>query len=99
MPKYGQVKALGAYDRLFHTHGESFSDWYITQGQILSGGNLSVTESGSPESNYYWENYSLMGDPSLMPFLAMPLQLKIQYKKSVPFSIILLTLILNLTHI
>jgi hypothetical protein len=33
------ANALGAYDRLFHTHGEDYDDWYITQGQIIFAGN------------------------------------------------------------
>jgi hypothetical protein len=86
-PKYGFPKSLGAYDRLFHTHGESYDDWYITQGQIQFGGNLSVTQSGSPYADYYWENYSLMGDPSLTVYLTQPSPLKIQYNRSVPAAI------------
>lgn len=56
---------LGAYDRLFHTHGEPTSEWYSTQGQIIIGGNLAVQGSTSEDKEYYWEIYHLMGDPSL----------------------------------
>lgn len=56
---------LGAYDRLFHTHGESSEGWAITQGQILLAGNLAVQSSPSNYKQYYWEIYHLMGDPSL----------------------------------
>ena len=56
---------LGAYDRLFHTHGESSDGWAITQGQILLAGNLAVQSSQSNRKKYYWEIYHLMGDPSL----------------------------------
>ena len=56
---------LGAYDRLFHTHGESSDGWAITQGQILLAGNLAVQSSLSSYKRYYWEIYHLMGDPSL----------------------------------
>ena len=56
---------LGAYDRLFHTHGEAASDWYSTQGQLFVGGNLAVQESTSGIKGYYWEIYHLMGDPSV----------------------------------
>ena len=56
---------LGAYDRLFHTHGESSDGWAITQGQILLAGNLAVQSSPSSYKQYYWEIYHLMGDPSL----------------------------------
>ena len=61
---------LGAYDRLFHTHGEQFSDWYVTGGSIILGGNLSVESSSSGYKLYYWEIYHLMGDPSLLPWLS-----------------------------
>ena len=64
LPKYGSGKTLGTYDRLFHSHKESYNEWYLTQGQMLFAGNISVTESGSPYSNFYWEIYTLMGDPS-----------------------------------
>ncbi len=61
---------LGAYDRLFHTHGENFSDWYVTGGSILQGGNLSVESASSTYKLYYWEIYHLMGDPSILPWLS-----------------------------
>ncbi len=62
----------GFYDRLFHTHGEPYSEWAVTQGAIIHAGNLSVTQSGSNLTPYYWEVYHLMGDPSLMPWLGIP---------------------------
>jgi hypothetical protein len=60
---------LGAYDRLFHTNGETFSDWYVTGGSMIQGGNLSVESSSSSLKLYYWEIYHLMGDPSILPWL------------------------------
>ena len=60
---------LGAYDRLFHTHGETFSDWYVTGASIIQGGNLAVESSTSSLKLYYWEIYHLMGDPSILPWL------------------------------
>ncbi|MBO4645902.1 MAG: T9SS type A sorting domain-containing protein [Bacteroidales bacterium] len=60
---------LGAYDRLFHTHGEGFSDWYVTGGSIITGGNLAVEATTSGSKLYYWEIYHLMGDPSMLPWL------------------------------
>ena len=60
---------LGAYDRLFHTHNEAFSDWYVTGGSIIQGGNLAVESSTSGYKLYYWEIYHLMGDPSILPWL------------------------------
>lgn len=56
---------LGAFDKLFHTHGEAESNWCSRQGQLLMGGNLAVQESTSSMKKYYWEIYHLLGDPSL----------------------------------
>jgi len=63
---------LGAYDRTFHEHGEPLSEWYITQGQMPSAGDLAVTQSGSSLETYYWEIYHLMGDPSVMIWFSQP---------------------------
>lgn len=62
----------GAYDRLFHTHQEDFAQQAATLSQIVLAGNWAVTASGSPYSNFYWEIYSLLGDPSLMPYIGIP---------------------------
>jgi hypothetical protein len=63
---------LGAYDRLFHTHGESASNWYFTMGQINYAGNLAVSASTTVWKKYYWETYNLIGDPSVIPILGKP---------------------------
>lgn len=63
---------LGAYDRLFHTNNEPISKWYTTQGQMVQAGDLAVMQSNSNLTNYYWEIYHLMGDPSLMPYVGLP---------------------------
>ena len=70
---------LGAYDRTFHDHAEEIADWYITQGQMVSGGNLAVSESGSDREVYYWEIYHLMGDPSLMVYMGVPQEMVATY--------------------
>lgn len=70
-PAY-QTTGLGALDRLFHTHGETPSDWYFTMGQINYSGNLSVSSSTSSLKKYYWETYNLVGDPSIIPFIGTP---------------------------
>jgi len=70
-PTY-EVTGLGFYDRLFHLNGEKPSEWYTTAGQILFSGNLAVSESTSPWKQYYWENYVLLGDPSITPFIGNP---------------------------
>ena len=65
----------GAYDHLFHTHGELIYGQAYTAGQMLLSGVLSVVGTGSASlwtqsvNDYYWEIYELFGDPSLMPWL------------------------------
>ena len=64
---------LGAYDRTYHDQdGISMDDWYITQGQMPTAGNLAVSQAGSDLEEYYWEIYHLMGDPSLMIYFSQP---------------------------
>jgi len=70
-PKY-ETTGLGALDRLFHTHGEAASDWYISMGQVNYAGNLSVSASTSSKKKYYWETYNLVGDPSVIPVIGQP---------------------------
>ncbi|MFN8208631.1 MAG: C25 family cysteine peptidase [Bacteroidales bacterium] len=70
-PEYGN-KGLGAYDRTMHNHGEPFSEWYTTQAQMIYAGNLAVAASGSSLTKYYWEVYTLLGDPSLMVYYGTP---------------------------
>lgn len=69
-PTYDASK-LGVYDRLFHTHNESYSDWYTSNGAIIMAGNMAVQSSSTSTSykTYYWEIYHLMGDPSVMSYL------------------------------
>ncbi len=62
----------GNFDALWHTHGEDDSDWYVTTGQMIYRGNLSVLHTSSAWDSYYFEVYNLMGDPSLMPYLRIP---------------------------
>lgn len=70
---------LGAYDRVFHTHNEPESDWYVTNSQMIYAGNLAVQASSSSNKKYYWEIYHLMGDPSLMTYLYEPPSLQVTY--------------------
>ncbi|MBW6516188.1 MAG: T9SS type A sorting domain-containing protein [Candidatus Cloacimonetes bacterium] len=64
----------GMFDGLFHTHGEDFVNWYTTGGAMIYAGNMAVEQSNSTMKNYYWEIYSLMGDPSLTPYMREPLE-------------------------
>jgi len=70
-PAYSAT-ALGSYDAMFHTHSEATTDWATTLGDMTFMGNLAVNQGGSSYINYYWEIYSIEGDPSLMPYLGVP---------------------------
>lgn len=83
----------GAYDRLFHTHGESPSEWYFTMGQVNFAGNLSVSSSTSSRKKYYWETYSLLGDPSLIPVMGQPSSFSVSLPDTIPNGITNLSLI------
>ncbi len=63
---------LGSYDGLFHTHGEAVSDHYITNDAMIFCGNLAVEEGNPSSAQYYWEIYTLFGDPSVMTYLGVP---------------------------
>ncbi|MFW6019502.1 MAG: C25 family cysteine peptidase [Bacteroidales bacterium] len=80
-----------SYDKLFHTQGQPYSQWYTTQGQMMFAGNLSVESSVSSEKEYYWEIYHLMGDPSLMPYLAVPDIPTASYPNALPLGISYMT--------
>lgn len=72
---------LGAYDKAFHDNGEATSDWFISNGQMVVGGNIAVQASTYDASykKYYWEEYHLMGDPSVMNYFSKPDPLTISY--------------------
>ena len=77
---------LGAYDRVFHDSGEPLEEWYVTQGQMLAGGNLAITQAGSSMEEYYWEIYHLMGDPSLMIYFGQPPETTANYPGLMPLA-------------
>ena len=81
-PTY-ETHGLGAYDGMFHDHGEIFSDWYTTQYAFIMAGNLAVIEGGSGMVNYYWEIYSIMGDPSLTTFFGVPSTNTVNYPATI----------------
>jgi hypothetical protein len=74
----------GAYDRIFHDHGEPRSEWYSTMGQMVFAGNLAVQESNSEMKKRYWESYCLMGDPSIMIYFGVPSALSVEYNHLLP---------------
>lgn len=63
---------IGAYDGMFHDHGEPLEQHYVTNDAVLFCGNMAVQESNSSMKNYYWEIYHLMGDPSIMTYIGVP---------------------------
>ena len=69
-PTY-ETHGIGAYDGMFHDHGEPFSQWYTTSYGVIMAGNLAVVEGGG-SANYYWEIYAVMGDPSLSTYFGVP---------------------------
>lgn len=76
-PTYNPTR-LGAYDRLFHTHGETYDKWMTTFGSMFVAGNEAVQSSTASAimKRYYWEIYHLMGDPSVMTYLTKPSQME-----------------------
>lgn len=78
---------LGAYDRLFHTHGEPPSAWYFSMGQINYAGNLAVSASTSSRKKYYWETYNLIGDPSVIPIIGTPGNFNVSLPDTLPNGI------------
>ncbi|MGA1823808.1 MAG: C25 family cysteine peptidase [bacterium] len=89
-PSYEET-GLGVYDGIFHDHGEPVMYHYITNSAIIFCGNLAVTESGSIRSQYYWEIYHLMGDPSVMTFLGMPAANTVNHPAALSIDAISLT--------
>jgi hypothetical protein len=70
-PTY-EGSGLGAYDGLFHDHGEAETQHYVTNDAIIFSGNLAVMEAGSSLATYYWNIYNLMGDPSISTWIGLP---------------------------
>jgi len=66
--RHMKEKGLEHMTGMFHTHGESPSDWYFTMGQINYAGNLAVSASNSSNKKYYWEAYNLVGTQALFQF-------------------------------
>ncbi len=70
-PDYSET-GLGAYDGIFHDHGEPVTKHYTSNGGIIFVGDMAVTASGSSMTQYYWEIYHLMGDPSVQTYMGVP---------------------------
>ncbi|GEM_PF-407787 len=83
-PTYEQT-THGAYDGLFHDHGEPVERHYVTNAAIIFAGNLAVCEGGS-RVTYYWEIYHLMGDPSVMSYMGVPTENNISHASTLLLS-------------
>jgi hypothetical protein len=70
-PPYDATK-LGSYDGTFHDHGEPTTAYYVTQGAMIFCGLLAVEQSSSSRKLYYWEEYNLLGDPSVSNYMRIP---------------------------
>ncbi|MCK5338555.1 MAG: hypothetical protein KAJ50_07080, partial [Bacteroidales bacterium] len=84
-PLYSET-TLGTYDRVFHDHGEPWEDWYTTTYQMIFAGNLAVTEGSPSSAEYYWEIYSVMGDPSVMCYMGVPHVLSVSHDPFMPIG-------------
>ena len=75
----------GVYDGLFHDQENeaTFENWFTSTGSMLVNGNLAVMEGNSTRPNYYWEIYSLMGDPSLTAYLGVPTTNEVSYPSTI----------------
>lgn len=73
------VTKKGAYDHMFHTHSEAYSEWATTMGSIVMNGNMAVQGSNSGLKDYYWQIYHVFGDPSLMPWLSQAKEMPFTY--------------------
>lgn len=60
---------LGAFDAMYHTHGEPYQDWAMTAHEIVYAGNMAVQRANQDLEDYYWEVYHVFGDPSYMPYM------------------------------
>ncbi len=84
-PSYSST-GLGLYDRMFHTNNEQYSDWAMSSFQYLLAGNLAVSQSGGNYTNYYYEIYHVMGDPSLMAYQKVPAQITAYFPPFIPVN-------------
>jgi hypothetical protein len=82
---------LGAYDDIFHDQGEPITQWATTMGQMVQCGDMAVEESNSSMKQYYWQLYTLIGDPSLSVYLSVPTQVTASYQNPLIAGVTTLT--------
>ncbi len=82
-PEYDSL-LLGAFDIWTDAlHSGSHREG-ITAGAIMTSGNMAVSTFGSPYDKFYWEIYTLLGDPSLRPYVGTPHELYVSVCDSIP---------------
>jgi len=74
---------IGVYDGLFHDHGEADHLWYVTNDAVVFAGNLAVMESGSSRTEYYWNIYNLLGDPSISTYMGVPTENSVTHPSTI----------------
>jgi len=87
------ASALGSYDCIFHENGQPKTSWYYTNDQMRYAGLLAVEQSSSGMKQYYWEEYHLMGDPSVMNYFSVPDTMKVVYTS--PQNVGITSLVVN----
>jgi subtilisin-like proprotein convertase family protein len=78
-----EATGIGAYDGVFHDHGEADHLWYVTNDAVVFSGNLAVTESGSSRTEYYWNIYNLLGDPSISTYMGVPTENSVSHPSTI----------------
>ncbi|HNW53294.1 MAG TPA: C25 family cysteine peptidase, partial [Bacteroidales bacterium] len=81
-----ETSGPGAYDRMFHTHGEPRPEWCSTMGEMVFAGNMAVQASNSGLKQYYWEIYCLLGDPSTMIYFTEPTAISASFNHLMPLG-------------
>jgi hypothetical protein len=89
-PTYEQT-GLGAYDGVFHDHGEPVIEHYVTNAAMMFAGDLAINESTSSKKMYFWEIYHLMGDPSVMTYFGVPAANTVSHPGSIQNSTTVIT--------
>lgn len=77
-PQYDSLRP-GAFDRWLGRTGGVRS-----QGELMVAGNMAVMAAGSPYDKFYWEIYTLLGDPSLEPWVGVPQTINLFAADGVP---------------
>jgi len=82
-PEY-ESSSHGFYDKVFHDGDEALTDWAPSLGEMIFAGNMTVQQSSSSYKEYYWMIYQLMGDPTLVPWFAVPENPAVSFPASLP---------------